>query len=642
MKHNDIFSIGDEQNRHISRRQYRVAWVENSYIPTRDSDTYLTSNFDVRRLRWVFIGILIFFGILLFRTAYLQIISGGDFRAAAEDNRIRIHEVKAPRGILYDRHGTILARNVANFTLSVTTADFPEDLTTRAAIINKLSTKIGIDESELSDKINALEPYLFEPRVIVEHIPYDTALLLQIESASLPGITIQADTFREYTGGEYFSHNLGYLSKISETQLTEHPEYLYDDVIGASGIEQFYESTLRGTYGKKEVEVDSLGKEIKVLSEQLPSPGKNIILTIDAELQKTLGEALSEYMSSHKNVTGGAAVAIDPKTGGIRALVSVPTYDNNEFNKGISADRYAELIANDKRPLFNRPVSGEYPSGSTIKPLIALAGLEEGIITPQTTVSSTGGIRIGEWFFPDWKAGGHGQTNLAKAIAESVNTYFYLVGGGDETHTGLGVDKIRSYLEKFGLNTLLGIDVPGESDGFLPTKEWKEETKGERWYIGDTYHLSIGQGDLLVTPLQVANYIAMIANGGTVFQPRLADSFSSPDGLNVQPVEPKIIRDHVASEKNLKAVQNALREAVLSGSARRLQELPVAAGGKTGTAQFGADNKTHSWFTAYAPFDNPEIAIAVIVEAGGEGNDAALPVALKGLQYWFRDVPRPQ
>ncbi len=634
-KPDDIFSIGNSHSERVPRRHYRVDWVENSYSPGAQTSGYVSSNFETGRLRWVFLGVVVFFGILFFRTAYLQIISGNEYRIAAEDNRIRIHEIKAPRGVIYDRTGTELAVNVPNFVVSFTPADLPVDPAERVALIEKVADTTGESVEAVTLVIDDADSYSYESHTLVEHLDYTKAIMLQLQAKNLPGISVTPSTFREYVGGESFSSVIGYLSKISEDELANRPDYLFDDVIGKAGIEQYYESTLRGTYGKKEVEVDSLGKENAVISEVAPIPGKNIELSLDKGLQDTLANSLNDVLDHNSAVTGAAAVAIDPRNGEVLALLSEPSFDNNEFNRGISSARYQEMINDPRKPLFNRAVSGEYPSGSTIKPLIGVAGLAEGIITPSTTVQSTGGIRIGQWFFPDWKAGGHGTTDLKKAIAESVNTYFYLVGGGDEDRNGLGVDRIRTYLEKFGLNALLGIDLPGEATGFLPSKEWKEEVKGERWYIGDTYHLSIGQGDLLVTPLQVANYIATIANGGTRYRPHLVHAYTDQDGTVTQAVTPEVINQQVVEHKYITPVQEGLREAVLSGSARRLQELPVTAAGKTGTAQFGADEQTHSWFTAYAPYENPEIAIVVLVEAGGGGNDTALPVALDALKYWF-------
>ncbi len=286
--------------------------------------------------------------------------------------------------------------------------------------------------------------------------------------------------------------------------------------------------------------------------------------------------------------------------------------------------------------MFNRSITGEYPSGSTIKPVVSIAALEEGIITENTTFLSTGGVQIDRWFFPDWKAGGHGITDVRKALSESVNTFFYMIGGGDnETMTGLGVAKLTEYMEMFGLGKKLGIDLVGESSGFLPSKDWKEEVKGERWYIGDTYHLSIGQGDILVTPLQVANFTATIANGGTEYQPRLLKSILPRNSTKVINIDPIEIKKDFITQYYYQVVREGLREGVLSGSSRSLGTLPVTSAGKTGTAQFDNSGETHAWFTSFAPFESPEIVITVLVESGGGGESVALPIAKKGLEYWF-------
>ena len=272
----------------------------------------------------------------------------------------------------------------------------------------------------------------------------------------------------------------------------------------------------------------------------------------------------------------------------------------------------------------------------TIKPLIAAAALQEKIITPQGTILSQGGIAIDRWFFPDWKSGGHGLTNLKKALSESVNTYFYTIGGGDEDFTGLGIDRINEYAKQFGLNQTLNIDIPGERPGFLPTKSWKETVKQESWYIGDTYHLSIGQGDLLVTPLQIANLTAIIANGGVFYRPHIAQTWRQSDGTIVDSFKPTIIRKSFIDPRHLQAIREGLREAVLSGSAQGVNGLPVSVAGKTGTAEFGNQGKTHAWFTAFAPYESPEIAMTVIIEGGGEGHASALPVVKRGLLEYFK------
>jgi penicillin-binding protein 2 len=267
--------------------------------------------------------------------------------------------------------------------------------------------------------------------------------------------------------------------------------------------------------------------------------------------------------------------------------------------------------------------------------LLSAAGLEEKLITPRTTVRSTGGITIGRESFPDWQPGGHGVTDLNKALAESVNTYFYVLGGGDQQRAGLGVDRMVDYLGRFGWGQRLGIDLPGEVSGLLPTSEWRRSHRLTPWRLGDTYHLAIGQGDLQVTPLQVAAATSVIANGGRLYRPRLVQSLRSADGTLVQNIKPDVINERVVSATNLAAIRTAMHHGVLDGSSRGLQSLPVSAGAKTGTAQYGRDGRTHAWFTAFAPYEHPEVVIAVIIEGGGEGHEAALPIARDILEWYF-------
>ncbi|MBU0963662.1 penicillin-binding protein 2 [Patescibacteria group bacterium] len=631
---NDLFGIGTDEKK-ISKLERKTEWVGDAIPIQNNNEEYLTSNFDLKKLRLLFYIISLTFIIILFRVGYLQMAKGVEYRSAAEENRIRIVEIKAPRGIIYDRDLTVLAYNIPNFSLSITPADFPDEENKKIQIIEKISDILTIDASDLLTQISEIPDYSYESFILADHIPYEQAMLLKIASSDLPGITLDASTFREYINNTLFSHTLGYMGKISPDEMEKHPDYSFDDYIGKSGVELFYEDVLRGTHGKKEIEVDSLGKESKIITESKPEQGKNIILTIDSDIQNTLGQELNALVEKSQTITGAAAAAIDPQNGEVLALVSSPTFDNNSFTAGLTPEQYADIANNPDKPLYNRAIAGEYPSGSTIKPLIALAGLQDGIINEHTSFLSTGGIKIDKWFFPDWKAGGHGQTDVKKAISESVNTFFYLVGGGDENIQGLGVNRIRSYLELFGLNDALGIDIPGEATGFLPTKEWKQEVKNEPWYIGDTYHLSIGQGDILVTPLQVATYTAIVANSGTFYKPHLLKSYSDATNQNVEEIDPTIIRDNFINDYYYKIVQDGLREAVLSGSSSALGDLPFSSAGKTGTAQFGSEGKTHAWFTCFAPFEDPNIAITVVVESGGEGHATALPVAKEGLKKWY-------
>lgn len=629
----DIFAPTGQAEKMPFRRNRQTQWVEDAYIAGAGKEDYISSSFDIKKLRIIFFIVIALFSVLLARVTQLQLVRGQEYRQAAEENRIRLADIKAPRGIIYDQNGAILAHNVPNFALLFTPADLPKDATQRSELLRSLADALEIDPAILQKTIDEEQKDSYQSFILYDHIPYEKAIPLRIATGNASGITFDTITFREYTTDSSFSHLLGYMGKATVDDLAAHPDYSYDDYIGKDGIELSHEDILKGVNGKKEIEVNALGKESKVITQTKATGGANLTLTIDKQLQETLGQSLDAIVSGSKSITGAAAVAIDVNTGGILAITSSPAYNSNAMTLGLTSDEYQKLLTDPKKPFINRPISGEYPSGSTIKPVIAAAVLQEGVITPQTTVMSTGGIRIDKWFFPDWKAGGHGLTDVRKALAESVNTFFYIAGGGDGTNNGLGVDRMTAYMRLFGLGDKLGVDLPGEATGFVPSKEWKEETKGEPWYIGDTYHLAIGQGDLLVTPLQVATYTATIANGGTFYRPHLIKSYSDASNMTTE-ISPIIIRNNFIKSEYIQVVREGLRQGVTSGSSRALADLAVTSAAKTGTAQFG-DNKTHAWFTCFAPYEHPQIAITVIVENGGEGNAVALPVAKEALKDWF-------
>ena len=561
------------------------------------------------------------------------------YRGMADSNRIRILSQQAPRGIIYDRYGVALTKNSPDVAVVVTTKDLPDEQLELNRIIERVADITQTQKESVSQAIQDLSvtPSI-EPRVLLPHITHDQAIRLSIESSTLPGIHVSPRIFREYIYGQPFAHVLGYTGKINDTEwqtLQSTTGYTLSDDVGKTGVEQTYETDLKGKNGREEVEVNAFGQVARVIASEAPIDGKDITLTIDKELQEQAFAALQKAAQS-ANSKGAALVALDPHSGEVLALISWPSFDNNLFSKSISSQDYQSLITDPTKPLFVRPISGEYPSGSTIKPVIASAALQEGVITPRTTVISTGGIRINQWFFPDWKAGGHGVTDVRKAIAESVNTFFYAVGGGYGDIQGLGVENIKKYGELFGLNQQQHIDLPGEADGFLPTESWKQETKGEPWYIGDTYHLAIGQGDLLVTPLQLANAIATISNGGTLYQPHVVKRVG--DVL----VDPIILQSGFINSANLAVVREGMRQTITSGSAKSLGSLPISVAGKTGTAQYGNEGKNHAWFTCYAPYENPQIVLAIILEGGGEGSTTAVPVAKDILTWWAQNRFEPK
>ena len=573
--------------------------------------------------------------IMLLRLFHLQVNNGVHYRAIADGNRIRVERIQSKRGIIYDTNSIPLLKNSPSFSLQVMPVDLPEEegelLELQELINQKLGTEISLKDY-ISD--NVLEN--FQPRIVREDLEYEQAMDLLVLSEDLKGISIAIDRKREYLDGGYFSHVLGYMGSITEERYQELKEndYYLDDKIGKTGLELFYEDFLKGKSGKKKIEVDSLGKEIKELAREEAVDGQGLVLSLDAELQVKISDLLTELLKRY-NLNKASVVAVNPRDGSILALVSTPTFDNNMFSEKLSTEEYGFLINDPSRPMFFRAVSGEYPPGSTFKIVMAAAGLESKVINPSSSFLSKGGIWIGKWFFPDWKIGGHGLTSVRKALAQSVNTFFYIIGGGYQEFLGLGLEKINYYARQFGLASKSGIDLPNENNGFLPTEDWKNEIKEEPWYIGDTYHLSIGQGDILVTPLQVAMFTSAIANGGILYQPQLLKAI-------VEEKEIKLVNHHInnhdfISPPNIKTVQQGLEMSVTDGSCRYLLTLPVESAGKTGTAQYGADNKTHAWFTGYAPYDNPEIVLTVLIEDGGEGSAVAVPLVRDILLWYFNN-----
>jgi penicillin-binding protein 2 len=363
-----------------------------------------------------------------------------------------------------------------------------------------------------------------------------------------------------------------------------------------------------------------------------PEQGSHVVLFIERGLQKRIIDELTTAMAA-RGVTKGAAVALDPRSGAVRALVSLPGYDNNLFSSGISADEYRALVEAEDQPLFNRAIAGLYPPGSTVKPFLAVAGLEQGVIDESTTVLANGSITVAGQTFGDWRV--HGLVNLTKALAVSSNIFFYALGGGYGDLEGLGPFRIKEYLSRFRLDERTGIDLPGERQGFIPDPEWKKEIKNESWYIGDTYNTSIGQGFVSVSPLELAVSTAAIANGGTILRPRLVKGTAQGDINTLALTEPEIVASSIASTTALAAARKGMRESVLSGYTRTLQQVPVPVAAKTGTAENIPGMEPHAWVAAFAPYENPEILLVLLVENGGLGSDTVVPVAQKVLSWYF-------
>ncbi len=584
----------------------------------------------------VWLGVVIFFFLFL-RLVSLQIISGGYYRDVADSNRVSTTVIKAMRGLLLDRSGTPLVKNTAVFSLQVDAGAL--GARNSSALIQPaehISIILGVPTSQILD---ALQQSLTtgQPVTAINKLTYKQALSWQTGVRGLTGVRVTTTYSRQYVSGSALGPVLGYTSTLTKEDVDAGSAdgYAFDDRIGRTGIEAFYETLLRGRDGVEQYEVNGHGEPQILLKNSDQTPGHNLQLTIDSELQNTLYNQLANAVDA-AGLPGGAAVALDPTTGEVLALVSYPAVDSNDFTKGISQVDYNKLLKDARKPLFARATSGTFPSGSTFKPIVAAGALEAGVIDKNFTVNSVGGLDVNGQRFDDWKSGGHGITNVTKGLAESVNTFFYIIGGGNNSSfEGLGADRIRQYAVDFGLTAPTGIDLPGEAAGFLPSPGWKEEVKNEPWFLGDTYNFAIGQGDVLVTPLQVANYTAAFANGGTLYRPHLLRKVFTQDGSVMQTVQPTIHTKQVVSKKSINIVREGMRQAVTAGSAQGLLGLPVEAAAKTGTAQFGDEGKTHAWITTFAPYDKPQIVITVLLEAGGEGSEAALPVARAGLEEYF-------
>lgn len=649
---------------------YYSDWTEHAFLSDNGDKEIVGRTFSFSKLFYIKTFLFLLFFVLLSRAAWLQIFKGDYYYLLAEGNRLRTETIESRRGIIYDCNLVPLVRNTANFVLYLRPIDLPKEELDRDNLIRKVAgildenynparnpvenlkglslvsdTPSYFQIKTLLDKVSIGSLESYQPLFVADNIDYNKAMILSLKLNELPGVFLSNKIRREYlfpvindkTGEKAlsFSHLLGYTGKISDSEYKKlDRNYSLIDYIGKSGLEYFWEKELKGVPGKKNIEVDALGRQKKIVNEVMAQDGVNLRLAIDSALQRKTEAVVNNYLQK-LNLNRASVIIINPQNGEVITLVSVPGYDNNLFAKGIKQEDYQSYLDNPERPLFNRAISGEFPSGSTFKLVVASAALQEKIINENTSFLSTGGLHIGQWSFPDWKAGGHGTTNVRKAIAESVNTFFYYIGGGYQDFVGLGVDRLGKYAKLFGIGTKTGIDLPNEATGFVPTADWKKETKNEPWYVGDTYHFAIGQGDVLVTPLQVANFTAVIANGGKLMEPHLVNALLDSNNKVIKEIAPKIISAKFISAENIKIVKEGMRQTVLAGSARSLQSLPVEAAGKTGTSQWSSKKAPHAWFTGFAPYDNPQFVITILVEEGREGSTVAVPMAKEIMQWYF-------
>lgn len=578
--------------------------------------------------------LILIVGVFAFRLNNLQITQGSENRYLAEGNRIRRQITVAPRGAILDKKGISLVANEPGYSLELVPSDLPQSKADRMAIYELVSQQTGLATDAVVRQVEKSGLSSVEPLVLKENLTREEALVFKIKFAETTGVRVSFVPSRKYDITSGLAHIVGYTATMSEQDIKKHPDYHRSSPIGRSGVESSYDSYLRGVTGRNENEVNATGKFQRLVQSVPPQEGKTLHLTLDKGLQQEMADALKEAMDKN-GAKQAVGVAMDPRTGGILASVSLPSYDNNLFSKGIKPDDYNKLNNDPEKPLLNRAVNGLYPAGSTIKPMVAAAALQEGTINSKTTLdTSAGKIEIGQWVFPDWKV--HGIADVKQAIAESNDIFFYALGGGYEKIPGLGVERLKKYYHMFGFGKSTGVDYANDSLGLVPDDAWKRKVKKEGWYIGDTYHIAIGQGDFLVTPLQLARATSSIANGGDLKTPHVVASVESANSGHRE--ELTFPQEKIAiSQPHLQTVREGMRRTVESGSARALNDLPFTSAGKTGTAQFGTEEKTHAWYMGYAPYENPEIVVSIIVEGGGEGNAISVPVARRVFDYYMKN-----
>ena len=590
------------------------------------------------------LGMILLLLLLILSLTKLQVFEHQHFTTLSQDNRVKVQPLPPTRGLIYDRNGTILAQNVSTHSLEIT----PERVPDLEQTLEQLGKIIIITEKDRKrfDRLRR-QQRRFDSIPIRVHLEEEEVARFAVNRHRFPGVDIQAKLLRGYPLGEKTAHVLGYVGRINKQELKEIDNSAYSGTthIGKTGVEKTYEEVLHGKVGLQQVEVNALGRVIRVLKSQAPIPGQNLHLSLDAGLQEVAVTVFGDYT--------GAAVAIDPQTGELLALVSNPGFDPNLFVEGITYSDYQALQESEDKPLFNRALKGQYPPGSTVKPFIALAGLETGTVGPEQKKYCPGFYRLPghKHRYRDWKKQGHGPMNLRDAITQSCDVYFY------DLAYQLGIDRLHDSLSEFGFGTRTGVDIAGERGGLLPSREWKRRSRNQPWYPGETLITGIGQGYFLTTPLQLAHATATLATGGLRITPRVVQSVRAVDQEEPTPLEP--VSSLLLAQQdptNWDRVVEAMVQVIEGdrGTAKRIRKSNYRIAGKTGTAQVFTvkqDEKydeeeveeklrDHALFIAFAPVEDPRIAVAVIVENGGHGGSVAAPIAGSIMQYHL-EIKKP-
>ena len=605
----------------------------NRYLHTVDSDWYR------QRVSGALICILAAFLILLMRLYYLQIVEGPEFRRQSQNNCVRLQDIPPPRGLIFDRDGVLLVENRPSFNVSIV----PREAKKPKRVVHKLAELLHIPPETLFAKLAEVRGAgSFKPVLLRRDVSRDVVAIIEAYKLDLPGIVITVEPTRHHVEAKRASHLVGYLGEINSEELKRgcFPDNRIGDFIGKFGVEKACEPYFHGKRGEQQIEVNALGQLTRVLKTEKAIPGKNIYLTLDIRLQRKAEALLSGKV--------GTAVAMDPSNGHILAMASSPAFDPNAFVEGMTYESWNDLASNEFRPMENKAVQGQYPPGSTYKIVTALAGLEEGVITEHTRFFCPGYYRYGDRTFRCWKRGGHGFMNITDALAQSCDVFFYQVG------EKLGVDRLAIYAKACGLGLPTGVDLDKEAKGLVPTSGWKLIRMGVPWQGGETLSVAIGQGFDLVTPIQMLSLISTVANGGTRYKPLVVRRIESSDGSLVKKQVPVPLGRLSVSEKTLQIIKKSLMDAVNkstgTGWIARIPGVDVA--GKTGTAQvvrMEEDNKEnpvdsihrhlrdHAWFIAFAPAEEPRVAVAVLIEHGGHGSKAAGPIAREMIRTYLGD-----
>lgn len=622
------------KNMRFFRKRYRISMSnlnelnpEETLFDSESSHSKMEIPINRTVFNIFFFFVVGIFGLYMFNVFQLQIVNGEKLSSFAKNiNSAKYFSVPI-RGVIFDNQNRPFVENVPTFDLIV----IPSELTRQTDDeLNKSLDQLSQIIKLPTDLIEEL--YAGSKNAPIVDIKNDLSKeeVLKIEDLNLKGFYVAYNLLRSHDDGIYSAHLIGYTSKVTPADIKNDPYYQLTDRVGRYGLEAQYEDFLRGERRNLLLGNDPVGQNNSKL-------GDNLYTSADKDIQKHLYQALIA-----NGVTRGAAVIQNPKTGEVLGLVSIPSFNNDEFESGQNNDKLKNILEGSSRPLFNRVISGKYSPGSTIKPLLALAGLKEGVVTSDTKINATGSITVRSIYDPnvaytfnDWKI--HGVTDIRKAISDSVDVYFYILGGGYQNTKGLGIEKIVSYFKSFLLDKSTGIDLPGEVAGFIPSPAWKQTTRGESWYIGDTYNISIGQGDLGVTPITLNTYIGSIANGGKLMKPYIVKKITDSDGNIIKEFQPQVIAEIPFDPDTLKIVREGMRQTITSGTASLLNNLPVQVAAKTGTAQTGSSTSKNlnSLFTVFGPYDDPTITMTILVENIQSGQGAAIKVANTFLSWYF-------